>query len=85
MSNPKYIFQKGEQFFANEKCTKPLKLAGQTAQEWADEMFEFEYCSECGKDKEDHFILPFNGNWFAKCKTEAVPDEEDAEENIHAK
>lgn len=50
-----------------------LKLDGMTAEEWAEEFFRFSYCEECGKDKEDHDIIPFLGHWFARCK---LTDEE---------
>jgi len=53
-----------------------FKLKGQTAQEWADDLFSHEYCAECGGDKEDHDIINFCGNWFAKCKYN-VTDNED--------
>lgn len=46
-----------------------MVLNGETAEQWAERMFEFEVCSECGKDKQDHDIIPFMGNWFARCKT----------------
>lgn len=46
-----------------------LYLNGETAKEWADNMFRYEYCQECGKDQEDHDIIPFMGNWFARCKS----------------
>ena len=44
------------------------KINGQTADEWATELFEFENCSECHRGKEGHDIVEFMGNWFAKCK-----------------
>ena len=49
---------------------EPLKLDGETAEEWAERFFEFEKCDACGKDREDHDIIPFVGHWFARCKTE---------------
>ena len=45
-------------------------LSGQTAQEFADSLFEFEYCSECGKDADEHTaVIGPTGNWFAYCDT----------------
>lgn len=43
---------------------------GVTAEEFLDRLFEFEYCAECGKDKDAHVAVigPF-GAWFAYCTT----------------
>ena len=42
--------------------------SGQTAQDFADSLFEFEYCSECGKDADEHTaVIGPTGNWFAYC------------------
>jgi len=47
---------------------------GQTAEEWGKELFEFEYCGECGKDWDEHDYILFQGNyfgngcWFARCR-----------------
>lgn len=46
----------------------------ETPQEWLDNLFEFELCSECGKDKEDHEVILFLGNYFARCKGEVKED-----------
>jgi hypothetical protein len=35
--------------------------------EWLQELFEFEYCSECLLDWDAHTAIPFMGNWFARC------------------
>ena len=35
--------------------------------EWLAELFECQYCDECGGDAEHHTAVPFNGNWFARC------------------
>jgi hypothetical protein len=35
--------------------------------DWLAELFEFEYCAECGGDAEHHTAIPFLGNWFARC------------------
>lgn len=37
------------------------------AEVWLKELFEFEYCSECGGDAEHHTAIPLMGNWFARC------------------
>lgn len=37
------------------------------AQQWLEEQFEYEYCSECGGDADDHIAVPVMGNWFARC------------------
>ena len=48
---------------------------GQTWDEWAAELFEWEFCNECGGDVEDHDPLVFMGNWFAKCKNGGTDEE----------
>ena len=70
MKNQDSYYQKGMKFYADKACKKPLRFAGQTATQWGKEYFEYEYCTECGKDLKDHHIIPFNGNWFAYCLTE---------------
>lgn len=53
---------------------------GRTAQEFLAETFEYEVCSECGGDAEDHDALPlalgaYGGPYFfAQCRGE-VTDE----------
>ena len=47
---------------------------GLTAKEWAEQLFEFEYCGECGGDVKDHDYILILGHWFALCKT-GVKDE----------
>lgn len=48
-------------------------LSGQTAQEFANSLFEFEYCSECGKDTDEHTaVIGPTGLWFAYCDTEVA-------------
>ena len=38
-----------------------------SAPDWLAELFESEYCAECGGDAEHHTAVPFLGNWFARC------------------
>ena len=38
------------------------------AEEWLKELFEYEYCAECGGDWFDHDAIAFMGNWLARCK-----------------
>lgn len=45
---------------------------GQTAQDFAEGLFEFEYCAECHGDIKDHTYVIFFGHWFARCKREHV-------------
>ena len=42
----------------------------ETPEEWLEDLFEFEYCGECGGDAEDHevCIVPGMGTYFARCK-----------------
>lgn len=50
--------------------------AGITAQEFAEELFECEYCAECYGDIKDHlFVIGPFGTWFAFCKNDAPADE----------
>lgn len=45
--------------------------------QWLREIFEFQYCSECGLDAEDHTAVPFLGNWFARCD-KPLPEDDTA-------
>jgi len=41
---------------------------GRTAQEFLEELFEYEYCVECGGDVEDHIVaLDVLGLFHAHC------------------
>jgi hypothetical protein len=51
-----------------------LRLDGDTWQEFAELLFEDEYCAECGGDVEDHEPWVVMGHWFAHCKN--APEEE---------
>ena len=35
--------------------------------EWVVELFDSEFCAECGGDAEHHEPWIFMGNWFAHC------------------
>ena len=41
----------------------------ETPEEWLEQLFEFEYCAECGGDAADHEVclVPGIGNYFARC------------------
>ena len=45
---------------------------GNTAEEWGKSQFECEYCSECGKDWDEHDYILFLGGWFARCREENI-------------
>jgi hypothetical protein len=41
---------------------------GRTAQEFLEDLFEYEYCAECGDDIEDHIVvLDVLGLFHAHC------------------
>lgn len=45
-----------------------VDASGQTAAEFMDTAFEFEYCGECGKDSDEHTaVIGPTGHWFAFC------------------
>ena len=59
----------------------------ETPEEWLEDLFEFEYCAECGGDAEDHevCIVPGMGTYFAHCNRavcEAVSDDEPHNEGV---
>jgi hypothetical protein len=56
-------------------------VISETPETWLRELFEFEYCAECGGDAEDHEIclVPGIGNYFARCRR--AVDEPDATEH----
>jgi hypothetical protein len=51
------------------------------AEQWLKELFEYEYCAECGGDAVDHEAVEFNGNWFARC-LHPLPVERMSEEQV---
>ena len=49
-----------------------LELAGITGKQFLEELFEYEYCTECGLDADAHTAIPlglgdYGTNWFARC------------------
>lgn len=46
------------------------------ARQWLSELFEYEFCAECGGDACHHTAVPFMGNWFARCDHPANDDGE---------
>ncbi len=38
------------------------------------ELFEYEFCAECGGDAQHHTAVPFMGNWFARCDCPCADD-----------
>jgi hypothetical protein len=47
--------------------------SGKTAGQFLREMFEFEYCSECGQDARQHTcVIGPTGGWFALCMTPVI-------------
>jgi hypothetical protein len=42
----------------------------ETPEEWLEQLFEFEYCAECGGDAADHEVclVPGIGTYFARCR-----------------
>lgn len=48
-------------------CTTCFYAAIDHAATWLVELFEYEYCAECGGDAEHHTAVPLFGNWFARC------------------
>ena len=54
----------------NRFCNPAPKrdAAGLTARQFANELFEYEYCHECLKDADEHtFVIGPFGTWFAFC------------------
>jgi hypothetical protein len=41
----------------------------ESPESWLRDLFEFEFCAECGGDAEDHEVcaVPGMGTYFAKC------------------
>ena len=53
--------------------------SGETPEDWLADLFEFEYCGECGGDAEDHEVclVPGIGNFFARCLGPGVSQDGD--------
>lgn len=51
----------------------------ESPEEWLGQLFEFEYCAECGGDAQDHEVclVPGMGTYFARCLRAALGDETD--------
>ena len=47
-----------------------IKIDGETWYQWAQRMFEFENCAECGKGVRGHLPCVLLGHWFARCKVQ---------------
>lgn len=47
-----------------------LDTDGRTGEEFLRELFEYEFCPDCGGDAEDHTPVPLLGNFFALCREE---------------
>lgn len=47
-----------------------LVIDGQTWEQFAADLFEYELCAECGQDADGHEPWVVFGHWFAHCKTE---------------
>ena len=45
---------------------------GRTYEEFGKELFEFEYCPECGGDWDDHDYFLILGGFFAKCRDKNI-------------
>ena len=45
-------------------------MTDETPEEWLENLFEFEYCAECGGDAVDHEVclVPGIGTYFARCR-----------------
>jgi hypothetical protein len=52
----------------------------ETPEQWLADLFEFEYCPECGGDAEDHEVclIPGMGTFFARCIRSGEADGIDA-------
>lgn len=54
-----------------------VDASGLTPEEFLEQMFEFEYCSECGRDAPDHTaVIGPMGQWFAYCLKEPRYDKD---------
>lgn len=51
----------------------------ETPEQWLAELFEYEFCPECGGDAEDHEVclVPGMGTFFARCRRPFNDDEID--------
>lgn len=56
--------------------------SGRTSSEFLTELFEFEYCAECGGDVGDHTARLVLGNWFAWCESTVTIVLTEREQNL---
>lgn len=49
-----------------------LDTCGRTAEQALTDFFEWEYCSECGRDADAHTPVPLLGNFFFRCNQEPI-------------
>jgi len=54
------------------KMKELTDVDGLTAEVWGKELFECEYCAECGKDYDEHDYVLFLGHWFARCRSSEI-------------
>jgi hypothetical protein len=64
--------------------TSTLVIAGDTADEFLERLFECEYCAECGGDVANHEAVAlglgdYGTNWFAYCLSAPIGDDPDME------
>ena len=49
---------------------------GRTAYQFLREMYEYEWCGECGKGARSHVAVGFMGNWLSLCRQSQPTGEE---------
>lgn len=70
-----------------------LRLDGITGKQFLAETFEFEFCSECGQDADQHTAIAlglgaYGTNWFARCDMPEIEESQyrrDLAENVGIK
>lgn len=55
--------------WSSPKLDEMRDVDGLTADEWAEMLFDSEYCGCCSGDVEDHDYILLLGHWFARCKS----------------
>lgn len=57
----------------DDRVSTAETIGGETWEEWAGRMFEFENCAECRRGLRSHLpAVTVLGNWFALCKPKAA-------------